>query len=159
MDSIAVLLQHNGQWDQNKNYINFDVCGIVIRNDCNYNNLIGMICNELKLQLESTLLTIQYQVKDGYPPLKIVDDSQLKFYIELKKKETNITKYPLCLTIEFNSMQQSFFSTRSTTTHNQPCNEVAQIEEAASNSDDEPVDYSVAKEVADFIDYAELVSN
>ncbi|XP_062110831.1 uncharacterized protein LOC133822494 [Humulus lupulus] len=159
MDSIAVLLQHNGQWDQNKNYINFDVCGIVIRNDFNYNNLIGMICNELKLQLNSTLLTIQYQVKDGYPPLKIVDDSQLKFYIELKKKETNFTKYPLCLTIEFNSMQQSFFSTRSTTTHNQPCNEVAQTEEAASNSDDEPVDYLGDKEVADFIDYAELVSN
>ncbi|XP_062075859.1 uncharacterized protein LOC133779985 [Humulus lupulus] len=128
MDSIAVLLQHNGQWDQNKNYINFDVCGI-------------------------------YQVKDGYPPLKIVDDSQLKFYIELKKKETNFKKYPLCLTIEFNSMHKSFFSTRSTTTHNQPCNEVAQTEEAASNSDDEPVDYLGAKEVADFIDYAELVSN
>ncbi|XP_062088985.1 uncharacterized protein LOC133795549 [Humulus lupulus] len=93
------------------------------------------------------------------PTFKIVDDSQLMFYMDLKKKETDLTKYPLCLTTEINSIRQSFFSNRSTTTHNQLYDEVAQAEEEASNSDDELVLDCGAKEVVDFIDYANSVSN
>ncbi|XP_062103307.1 uncharacterized protein LOC133814353 [Humulus lupulus] len=160
MDSIAIVIQHSGQWDENRrNYINFEVCGLLIPNSCTYNNLVGIICEQLKLQPESTVLKIEYQVREGNPTFKIVDDSQLMFYMDLKKKETDLTKYPLCLTTEINSIRQSFFSNRSTTTHNQLYDEVAQAEGEASNSDDELVLDCGAKEVVGFIDYANSVSN
>ena len=76
MDSIAIVIQHSGQWDVNRiNYINFEVCGLLIPNSCTYNNLVGIICEQLKLQPESTVLKIEYQVREGYPTFKIVDDS------------------------------------------------------------------------------------
>ena len=160
MDSIAIVIQHSGQWDENRiNYINFEVCGLLIPNSCTYNNLVGIICEQLKLQPESTVLKIEYQVREGYPTFKIVDDSQLMFYLNLKKKETDFTKYPLCLTTEINSIRQSFFSNRSTTTHDQLHDGVAQAEGEASNSDDELVLDCGAEEVVGYIDYAKSVSN
>ena len=74
MDIIPIVLQHGGYWDENSSYVNFKVCGLLIPMNCEYNNLVGMICNELKIQPETTLLKIEYQVKDGYPPFNIVDD-------------------------------------------------------------------------------------
>lgn len=86
MDNIVVIIQHSGQWDENLRYINFQVFGFLMPTNCNYANLESMICNELKLRPESTSVKIEYQVKDGYPPFKIVDDQHVNFYIELKKK-------------------------------------------------------------------------
>ncbi|KAK1393792.1 hypothetical protein POM88_012848 [Heracleum sosnowskyi] len=95
MDNIPVIVQHSGYWDESLRYVNFQVFGILIPKDCNYTNLVLMICNERKLQPDSTSMQIEYQVKDGYPPFKVVDDQHINFYIELKKKEVDFTIYPI----------------------------------------------------------------
>ncbi|KAM6583756.1 hypothetical protein CsatB_010758 [Cannabis sativa] len=111
MDKIFIVIQHSGYWDENQNYINFQVREMVIPNNCNYNTLVGMICNELKIDLGSTTLKIEYQGKDNYRPFHIEDDLEFYFYKELKKKYSDFTKYPLCLTMENNHIESTVFPT------------------------------------------------
>ncbi|KAK1400119.1 hypothetical protein POM88_009982 [Heracleum sosnowskyi] len=77
MENIDVILQQSEEWDESIKYINFEVCGLWIPIDCNYNNLVGMIYNELKLESGSVGIRIEYQARDGYPPFKITDDKDV----------------------------------------------------------------------------------
>ncbi|KAK1365569.1 hypothetical protein POM88_041130 [Heracleum sosnowskyi] len=157
MDSIPIILQLSGHWDDNSSYVNFQVCGLLIPTNCNYSNLVGMICNELNLQPQLTSMKIEYQVKDGYPPFNIVDDLQLMFYLELKKREEGFTMYPLCLTTEIKNIQPRSFSTWSEITTDDLCVEVAHTEDVASNLFYENMEEGSKEIVADYMDYAELV--
>ncbi|KAK1399453.1 SWIM-type domain-containing protein [Heracleum sosnowskyi] len=157
MDSIPIILQHRGHWDDNSSYVNFQVCGLLIPTNCNYSNLVGMICNELNLQPQLTSMKIEYQVKDGYSPFNIVDDLQLMFYLELKKREEDFTMYPLCLTTEIKNIQPRSFSTWSEITTDDLCVEVAHTEDVASNLFYENMVEGSKEIVADYMDYAELV--
>ncbi|KAF4366478.1 hypothetical protein F8388_003716 [Cannabis sativa] len=141
MDKIFIVIQHSGYWDENQNYINFQVREMVIPNNCNYNTLVGMICNELKIDLGSTTLKIEYQGKDNYRPFHIEDDLEFYFYKELKKKYSDFTKYPL-----------------STSTHNELGIELGQAEEGTSNSDEEATVDMDADESENYISYARLVA-
>ncbi|KAK1381902.1 hypothetical protein POM88_019637 [Heracleum sosnowskyi] len=116
-----------------------------------------MICNELNLQPQLTSMKIEYQVKDGYPPFNIVDDLQLMFYLELKKREEGFTMYPLCLTTEIKNIQPRSFSTWSEITTDDLCVEVAHTEDVASNLFYENMEEGSKEIVADYMDYAELV--
>lgn len=116
-----------------------------------------MIVNELRLRTESAALKIEYQVKDGYPPFHIVDDSQLIFYIEFKKKDPDFTKYPLCLTNEINDIQHASTKTLSDITNGQLYIEAVQSECVASNSLYEQGEV-VADMVEDYIYYGEFVA-
>lgn len=51
MDNILIILQLSDHWDYNASYENFEVCGLLIKMNCNYSNLVKMICNELNLRL------------------------------------------------------------------------------------------------------------
>ncbi|KAF4400922.1 hypothetical protein G4B88_013763 [Cannabis sativa] len=137
MDKIFIVIQHSGYWDENQNYINFQVREMVIPNNCNYNTLVGMICNELKIDLGSTTLKIEYQGKDNYRPFHIEDDLEFYFYKELKKKYSDFTK--------------------STSTHNELGIELGQAEEGTSNSDEEATVDMDADESENYISYARLV--
>ena len=158
MDNIPIIVQHSGHWDENNNYKNFKVFGVLLPANCNYIYLVGMICNELKLQPQLTTLIIEYQAKEGYPPFKILDDNNLLFYIELKKREADFNKYPLSITLQESYMQPSVNSTRSEATVDNVCDE-AQITECLSSSvaNDFPDDLN-KNTVGDFMDYAEMVS-
>ncbi|KAK1395260.1 hypothetical protein POM88_014316 [Heracleum sosnowskyi] len=150
LDNIPIIVQHNGHWDDSLQYLNFHVFGILVPKSCNYTNSVSMICNELKLQPESTFVKIEYQVKDGYPPFKIVDDMHINFYIELKKKEADFTIYPLCVTTENRDIQISAYSNGSGLTSN---DEGMSSNTSYNNSD------AVSKEVVeDYVDYAEQIS-
>ena len=153
MDNIDVVVQHGGEWNENRNYINFKVCGLLIPINCTYNNLLGLILNELMLSPESSTTKIEYQVRDSYPPFDIANDCQLMFYIELKKKELDFTRYPLCLTIGECNAQDTITSTRSGTS-DYMCIEAVQPEYATSSTLAE----MDGEMVANYIDYAELIS-
>lgn len=153
MENIAVIVQHGGQWNENQNYINFKVCGLLIPSNCTYNNLLELILNELMLSPESSTTKIEYQVRDSYPPFDIANDCQLMFYIELKKREPDFTRYPLCLTIGESNAQETITSTRSGTS-DYVCIEAVQPEDATSTSLTE----MDGEMIADYIDYAELIS-
>ena len=55
------------------------------------------------------------------------------FYIELKKRELDFTRYPLCLTNGENNVQDTITSSRSGTTSDYVCIEAVKPEDATSN--------------------------
>ncbi|PON81940.1 hypothetical protein TorRG33x02_222630 [Trema orientale] len=107
MDYVTVFVHYDGIWDENNDYIRFKMCGILVQNDCSFENLIDLLPAELKMNLSERNLTIEYQVEKGNPTMKITSDSSLIFYLELKRRETRLTSYPICLTIESGSMVTS----------------------------------------------------
>ncbi|KAK1402911.1 hypothetical protein POM88_002516 [Heracleum sosnowskyi] len=123
-----------------------------------------MTYNEHKLEPGSVGIRIEYQARDGYPHFKVTDDSQLMFYIELKKKEFDFTKFPLCLANEMISIQP--FSTssnllRSTGPAGAPkllCFEATQSEDVASNIVYEESLGTVSDVVANYVDFVELIA-
>ncbi|KAK1373529.1 hypothetical protein POM88_029722 [Heracleum sosnowskyi] len=107
---------------------------------------------------ESTSIKIEYQVKDGYPPFKIVDDHHVNFYIELKKKEADFTTYPLCLTTENRIMQLSSNSNQSGLTVDYVGLEVGSAKRVSSNMYDNASDELSKENVEDYVDFAEQIS-
>ena len=133
MDNIPLIVHHSGYWDEDMNRKNFKIFGVLLPNNCNFNYLVGTICNELKLQPRLTFLIIEYQAKDGYPLFTIVDDNHLLFYIELKKREPDFSKYHLSLTVKVSYMQTSSNSNQSETTVDNGCVQ-AQITKGVSSN-------------------------
>ncbi|XP_050207758.1 uncharacterized protein LOC126657158 [Mercurialis annua] len=105
MESLLVMVQHSGRWVETNRYDEFEVIGLMIPQDSTYLNLLKVISEELKFDLEKQKVEVKYQVKIQYPPLKIIDDSSFKFYLEIKKKELNFTMYPLCIMVSSDTTQ------------------------------------------------------
>ncbi|GER24498.1 adenylosuccinate synthetase [Striga asiatica] len=99
MGTTLIFLHHNGHWIDLQIYTDYDVCGIVVNNDCSFSVLCDIIADKLKINLADKNLIIKYQVKEAYPSVEIETDSSLKFYLELKQREPDFTKFPLCITI------------------------------------------------------------
>ena len=93
-------MNYEGQWDDDLQYRNFKVTGIQIPKEFSYEKLITTISEHLKFEEDRKEIQISYKVKKEYPALKIEDDSSLLFYIELKNKEPECTKYPLCISLQ-----------------------------------------------------------
>ena len=55
-------------------------------------------------------MIIQYKIKDGYPPLNIRDDATLLFYLQLKMKESDFIKFPICISVVDKSFQDNTFN-------------------------------------------------
>ena len=43
-------------------------------------------------------ITLQYQVHPGLPLMKIDNDNAMEFYVKLKKRDSTLTTFPLCIT-------------------------------------------------------------
>ena len=99
MDCVQVILQYNGVWDANGNFKDYKVSGIILPCTANYEKLCEIISQNLYLNRNYTTISIMYKIQEDYPAFNIENDFNLSFYIELKRKETNVMKYPLCLTI------------------------------------------------------------
>ena len=97
METIPILIQSNEKWDDNKNYVDFEPSGELIPRNCKYEELVHTLLLQLRCNPATTQMQLQYQVKDDYPPLKIVDDASLLFYLQLKMNESDFTRYPLCV--------------------------------------------------------------
>lgn len=158
MCNLPTIVQHSGYWDGNRSYQDFKIFGLLIPPNCSYATLFGMICNELKLQPDSSKLKIEYQAKDGYPPFNILDDHHVLFYIELKKREADFSTYPLCVTFENRNEQLSCSSNRSEITVDNVRVE-SHTEEGISPSMIVPYSNEVEEDyLADYVDYAGEIS-
>ena len=100
MENLLVFMHYEGQWDDDLQYINFKVTSIQIPKEYIYEKLITAISECLKFEEEKKEIQISYKVKEEYPALKIEDDFSLLFYIELKNKKPECTKYPLCISLQ-----------------------------------------------------------
>ncbi|XP_050222648.2 uncharacterized protein LOC126672736 [Mercurialis annua] len=119
MESIPIMIQHKGKWVDSNKYESFEVIGVMIPEDSTYMSLLHIIAQEIQVNLEKQNIEIKYQVKIHYPPLKIIDNSSFRFYLEIKKKELDFTMYPLCIVVTDDTLQiQNLLpeATRSTST-------------------------------------------
>ncbi|XP_050224634.1 uncharacterized protein LOC126674254 [Mercurialis annua] len=154
MENILVFVHYNGRWNQNMEYIDFEPIGIVVNTACDYNNFQEILYKQLQINHMSTLLEIKYQVRSNYPPLKISDNVNLSFYLELKKNESDCMKYPLCISTTTSQKEVSFLdSTFTLSNADIPHSEYASKStfEIGSTSDKQG-------EIPDLIHYAKMIS-
>lgn len=139
-------------------YVDFQVFGILLPLNCSYAKLLEIICKELKL-VPDTSVIIEYQVKDGYPAFKINDDQNVCFYIELKRRDSEITTYPLSITTKVGVMQQSSSSYIKELSGDDMCIEGASTDGFSCNNSRNNSEGSSKEIVDSYVDYAEDVSS
>ncbi|XP_062088748.1 uncharacterized protein LOC133795308 [Humulus lupulus] len=98
MDNITSLVQYGGNWNENNEYQGYTMTGILIPPNCSLDNLVNLIKKEIKEK--TATIEVFYQVEKGTPPMKVVTDNSVLFFLEIKKKvAAKITDLPLCVTI------------------------------------------------------------
>ncbi|KAK4348281.1 hypothetical protein RND71_034620 [Anisodus tanguticus] len=97
MDGITILVPHNGNWDANRKYIDFDIDAIFIKTSSNFNELVAQITTQLQLDIATIKLEIKHTFGEGLSLMKIFNDMGVKVYFDLKKKKIAITTYPLSI--------------------------------------------------------------
>ncbi|CAA0823119.1 Unknown protein [Striga hermonthica] len=65
--------------------------------NCCFTDFTKQVADLLKINHMETSLSLKYQVRDGYPAIKIDDDQSLGFYMDLKSREVDYTKFPVCV--------------------------------------------------------------
>ncbi|XP_019224697.1 PREDICTED: uncharacterized protein LOC109206332 [Nicotiana attenuata] len=98
MASLTVLLRHSGKWNDEGNYIDFAIEGILIKEYASFNDLVASISNQLGIDLSSKTIKIQYKVEGNCTPMEIHNDMGYRVYVELKKENREFGMYPLCVT-------------------------------------------------------------
>ncbi|OIT32698.1 hypothetical protein A4A49_60457, partial [Nicotiana attenuata] len=96
MASLTVLLRHSGKWNDEGNYVDFSIEGILIKEYASYNDLVASISNQLGIDLSTK--SIQYKVEGNSTPMEIHNDMGYRVYVELKKENREFRMYPLCIT-------------------------------------------------------------
>ncbi|KAK4372717.1 hypothetical protein RND71_008101 [Anisodus tanguticus] len=91
MHDIIILVQHNGSWDSNKKYVDYDVDAILIKISSTFNELVAQIATQFQHDSATTRLEIKYTLREGFPPMNIFNDMGVKVYFDLNKKNTAIT--------------------------------------------------------------------
>ena len=99
MSSLTVFAQYDGQWNSKNEYVDFKMVGLLVPIDCNLISLKQLVANALQTMKLPSNITLQYQVDPGLPPMKLDNDNAVEFYVELKKRDSTLTRFPLCITI------------------------------------------------------------
>ncbi|OIS98775.1 hypothetical protein A4A49_60801, partial [Nicotiana attenuata] len=93
MASLTVLLRHSGKWNDEGNYIDFAIEGILIKEYASFNDLVASISNQLGIDLSSKTIKIQYKVEGNCTLMEIHNDMGYK-----KKENREFGMYLLCVT-------------------------------------------------------------
>ncbi|XP_009793212.1 uncharacterized protein [Nicotiana sylvestris] len=109
MTNLAILLQLNGHWDSVGRYNDFNVDGIVVSEDSNYNQLNYAIAEHLMINTSEKIIKIKYIVNERCPPMEIRNDIGVRVYMETKKENRSLGMYPLCSSIQGNNVNKIDF--------------------------------------------------
>ncbi|XP_050222159.1 uncharacterized protein LOC126672253 [Mercurialis annua] len=98
MTTLKVLVYYDGVWDENLNYSNYKIKGILVKDDAEFETLKALIFSILKVKFGETEIHIKYQLEPNQQVVDIDDNESLQFYIEIKREDARITRFPLCIT-------------------------------------------------------------
>ena len=84
IEEILIIIHYKGHWIEENNFIDYEVCGVLVPRNCRYDEMIGMIQDAIKINSEMTISHMQYQIKPGYIPTTIYDEAIWKFYMAIK---------------------------------------------------------------------------
>ncbi|KAL6509864.1 hypothetical protein OROGR_022352 [Orobanche gracilis] len=99
MEMIPIILYYNGIWRDENEYTNFNVSGLLFQPTEGLANLEGLVRTTLNISSSNTF-TMKFHITPNIPPISIRDDSTLRFYREVCKKNSEFGKYPLIITEE-----------------------------------------------------------
>ena len=104
MSSLTIFAHYDGQWNSKNEYVDFMMVRLLVPIDCNLVIIKHLMANALEISMPPSDITLQYQVDPSLPPMKLDNDSAMKFYVELKKRDSTLTRFPLCITMNVDSV-------------------------------------------------------
>ena len=134
---INVFVNHSGQWDAQCNYSDFKVTGILVESCCTYKQLEDLLVHNVFSHRPTQKIVIEYQTRDGSPKIRISTDYDVTFYLELKKKDNDLTSFPLCITLESDPLLMPTRLDISNEASNSMCNESLGFNPVVSHNTEE----------------------
>ncbi|KAK6775744.1 hypothetical protein RDI58_026745 [Solanum bulbocastanum] len=95
MANITILLRHSGSWISESDYANYR---ILLRENATYNDLVDGISTQLGIDCSRKRMEIRYMMEGNVTPMEIRNEMGMRFFMKLKRRQSNCGLYPLCIT-------------------------------------------------------------
>lgn len=98
MAAVSIFIRFNGHWDNFEKYVRGETKGVMVPLNTSYIGLLEMLINVMCLRGQGKSLVLQYCVEVGMTHVRIQNDTDVFFYLQLKKKDVHVlSKFPLCI--------------------------------------------------------------
>ncbi|XP_047268041.1 uncharacterized protein LOC124898436 [Capsicum annuum] len=92
-----IMIWHLGKWTEDNKYNDYETEGIVLNEYASHRDLVELIGSQLMIDLRVKTVKIKYSVEGVNKLIEIHNDMGVKVYIQLKKLNNVLAKYPLCV--------------------------------------------------------------
>ncbi|GMN75127.1 hypothetical protein TIFTF001_052582 [Ficus carica] len=100
MEDVCVFIEYNGQWDDTQSYVGGEMNGILVPESATYVGLIELVRSAIGIRGPVKTIVMRYSVEPGLPFVRIQCDADVKFYIQLKKKDVHVlSKFPITIDV------------------------------------------------------------
>ena len=100
IDAVCVFVKYNGQWDGTLRYVGGEMKGILVPENSTYVGLVELVRSVLGIRGPDKNIVMRYGVEPGLPLVRIQCDADVKFYIQLKKKDVHVlSKFPVTIDV------------------------------------------------------------
>ncbi|GMN24621.1 hypothetical protein TIFTF001_050337 [Ficus carica] len=101
MDAVCVFVNYNGQWDgTSSSYVGGEMKGILVPDNSTYVGLVELVRSVIGIRGRDKNIVMRYGVEPGLPLVRIQCDADVKFYIQLKKKDVHVlSKFPVTIDV------------------------------------------------------------
>ncbi|GMN38298.1 hypothetical protein TIFTF001_007526 [Ficus carica] len=101
MDAVCVFVNYNGQWDgTSSSYVGGEMKGILVPDNSTYVGLVELVRSVIGIRGPDKNIVMRYGVEPGLPLVRIQCDADVKFYIQLKKKDVHVlSKFPVTIDV------------------------------------------------------------
>ncbi|GMN48193.1 hypothetical protein TIFTF001_017370 [Ficus carica] len=101
MDAVCVFVNYNGQWDgTSSSYVGSEMKGILVPDNSTYVGLVELVRSVIGIRGPDKNRVLRYGVEPGLPLVRTQCDADVKFYIQLKKKDVHVlSKFPVTIDV------------------------------------------------------------
>ncbi|GMN45026.1 hypothetical protein TIFTF001_014208, partial [Ficus carica] len=100
MEDVCVFVEYNGQWDGTQSYVGGEMKGILVPESATYVGLFELVRSAIGIRGPAKTIVMRYGVEPGFPLVRIQCDVDVKFYIQLKKKDVHVlSKFPITIDV------------------------------------------------------------
>ncbi|GMN69453.1 hypothetical protein TIFTF001_038500 [Ficus carica] len=90
MDDVCIFVKYNGQWDGTLRYVGDEMKGILVPETATYVGLIELVRSAIGIRGPAKTIVMRYDVEPRMLLVMIQYDTDVKFYIQLKKKNVHV---------------------------------------------------------------------
>ncbi|GMN48650.1 hypothetical protein TIFTF001_017806 [Ficus carica] len=100
MDEVCVFVKYNGQWDDILRYVGGEIKGILVPETATYVGLIELVISAIGIRGPAKTIVMRYGVEPGMPLVMKQCDADIKFYMQLKKKDVHVlSKFSITIVV------------------------------------------------------------